>query len=834
MFSISSHGSPFRVAVASLLAGLWLAALPAAAQNQARQFVRAKFFGEAVAAPPRAYLLTYLKRGAIEKNRISGRALRIRDREYERGIAMPSPGEIQVILDAPASSFEAIVGTDSNDLGYYANQGRGGVEASVVVNGREAYRSPYLKEGVAGAPVKVDLGGAREFRLKLQAVGEKSRFHRAEWDQADWAMAKVRLAGGREVWLADLPVGPLERPPEPGLPFSFRYNGRPSTELLREWIGARSTRKLDAVRTEHTLAWSHPSTDLSVRAVVVEYADHPAVEWTLYFKNAGASRSALLENVQALDTRFARAGGGEFLLHHGLGSRTKPDDYAPQETPLPPKAEKTLASVGGRGSDGVLPYFNLAWPGRGVAIAVGWPGQWAARFLRDEGAAVSVRAGQELTRFRLEPGEEVRSPLIALVFYDGDWIAGQNRWRRWMVAHNLPRPGGKLHPPQIAESNGRHTVEMQEANEENQLRDLKRELDHGVPLDYWWMDAGWYPFASGWPDVGTWELDAKRFPRGFAPISKAAHERGVKIIVWFEPERVRPGTWLDTNHPEWLLKRASSANRLLNLGDHRARSWLTEHISRFIREQGVDLYRQDFNFEPLPYWREADAPDRQGVTEIKHVAGYLAYWDELRRRFPNMTIDTCASGGRRNDLETLRRAVPLWRSDMAYDPTAMQSITYGISLWIPYHGTGVNSVEPYIFRSQMAPGLALGLDAGNYRDGYARLKKLIAQWRGVSANYNGDYYPLTPYTLEETAWMAWQLDSPDKGEGVVQAFRRRESPFETARFRLRGLDPKASYAVVDADAAGETVASGAELMERGLTVTVPARPGAAVVSYRKR
>jgi alpha-galactosidase len=104
----------------------------------------------------------------------------------------------------------------------------------------------------------------------------------------------------------------------------------------------------------------------------------------------------------------------------------------------------------------------------------------------------------------------------------------------------------------------------------------------------------------------------------------------------------------------------------------------------------------------------------------------------------------------------------------------------------------------------------------------------------VSANYNGDYYPLTPYTLEETAWMAWQLDSPDKGEGVVQAFRRRESPFETARFRLRGLDPKASYAVVDADAAGETVASGAELMERGLTVTVPARPGAAVVSYRKR
>ena len=70
------------------------------------------------------------------------------------------------------------------------------------------------------------------------------------------------------------------------------------------------------------------------------------------------------------------------------------------------------------------------------------------------------------------------------------------------------------------------TIEMQEANEANQIRDLNRELDHGVPLDYWWMDAGWYPFTSGWPDVGTWEPDPARFPRGFAPISKLAHERG--------------------------------------------------------------------------------------------------------------------------------------------------------------------------------------------------------------------------------------------------------------------------------------------------------------------
>ena len=67
--------------------------------------------------------------------------------------------------------------------------------------------------------------------------------------------------------------------------------------------------------------------------------------------------------------------------------------------------------------------------------------------------------------------------------------------------------------------------------------------------------------------------------------------------------------------------------------------------------------------DPLSFWRDNDAEDRQGITEIRHVEGYLAYWDELRRRHPEMLIDTCASGGRRNDLETLRRAVPLLRSD---------------------------------------------------------------------------------------------------------------------------------------------------------------------------
>ena len=83
---------------------------------------------------------------------------------------------------------------------------------------------------------------------------------------------------------------------------------------------------------------------------------------------------------------------------------------------------------------------------------------------------------------------------------------------------------------------------------------------------------------------------------------------------------------------------------------------------------------------------------------------------ELRQRNPNIATDICAGGGGRNDLEGLRRAVPLWRSDYPFEPAAMQDQTYGMALWIPYFGTAVNSDDPYVFRSQMVPAVGIGVE----------------------------------------------------------------------------------------------------------------------------
>ena len=191
--------------------------------------------------------------------------------------------------------------------------------------------------------------------------------------------------------------------------------------------------------------------------------------------------------------------------------------------------------------------------------------------------------------------------------------------------------------------------EMVTADEACQFQFIDRYVEERIPLDYWWMDAGWYFNASGWPNTGTWEVDSNRFPRGLRSITDHAHEKGISSIVWFEPERVTPGTWLYDTHPEWLLG-ADGGQKLLNLGNPEARQWLVDHVDRLLTDQGIDLYRQDFNMDPLD----------TGATRIRPIVRELPKYVTLKGILPSGTnyapparlrIDTCASGGRRNDLE---------------------------------------------------------------------------------------------------------------------------------------------------------------------------------------
>jgi len=780
------------------------------------------------AEPARAGLVVVTNYGPVQQNGRDGQPLQIAGKPFRRGLYCHAVSKLLVRLPGPGKSFSATVGIDTN-----GNYGGGSAEFFVHLRGKQAFRSPVMHRGEPGVPVAVDLGGAREFVIAVGDGGDNINS-----DQASWADAKVVLADGRDVWLGDLPVLNVAAHPRQASapPFSFLYGERPSDELLGDWQFHERTEKLDAMRSRRTQTYTDPKTGLVVRAVIVEYADYPTVEWTLCFKNTGPGDSPILEAIRPLDTRFdcpGGVGGAEPVLHHFVGSICAPNDYQPLEAVLGPKAIKRITTQGGRPTNSDLPYFNLQ-TGRdgGVIAAIGWAGQWAADFLRDRDDAVRVCGGQELTRLKLHPGEEVRNPLIVLQFYQGDWHRAQNVWRAWMVAHNLPRPGGKPLAPQTAACNGNLYPGII-TNAAEEMHFLRRYLEEGIRPDYWWQDAGWYPCDGvGWPKTGTWEVEKKRWPKGIREVSDFCRARGIKTLVWFEPERVHAGTWLAEQHPEWIY--GGKAGGLLKLGEPACRQWLAGHIDRLMTAEGIDLYRQDFNIDPLPFWRAADAEDRQGMSEIRHVEGYLAYWDDLLRRRPGMLIDSCASGGRRNDLETLRRAVPLLRSDYLFEPVGEQNHTYGVSFWMPFNGTGFVEINKYLIRSQMSPEFTLGCDTRRKDLDYELLRKLVREWRQVAPCYLGDYWPLTAYSTANNVWMAWQFDRPDLGEGFVQAFRRAECPAASVRLKLRGLVPEARYRLLDFDVGKPWEATGRELGEQGIAIESADRPAAVILQYQLR
>ncbi len=638
----------------------------------------------------------------------------------------------------------------------------------------------------------------------------------------------------------------------PDPPFSFTLGGKPSAELLKVWKLHRSQRKLDDNRSELVIIGADPQSGLRVRCAAVEYHDFPAVEWTVYLKNDGKENTPLLEKVQGLDARFGRSGSGAFMLHGLRGDSCVAESYQPFAFPLDPGAVKhfsppvTGAHVSGKSSDGPngWPYFNLQNPEGGVIIAVGWPGQWEATFARDQRRGVRIVAGQQLTHLYLKPGEEIRTPLIALLFWQGtDFVRAQNLWRSWYVAHNLPRIRGKPQPP---------VSSIQVDGALASFPGVEAYLQAGVRPDVCWRDAGgdsshtWYPSTGGlyagkmaWLNTGTWEPDPVRYSQGFKPFSDKVRGLGMQFLLWFEPERVGdPHSWLGKNHPEWLLP-GNSHGSVLNEGHPEARKWLIDHVDTLIKSQGLDWYREDLNGSGYATaWRKNDPADRQGITENLHVQGHLAFWDELRRRNPSLHIDSCASGGRRNDLETMRRAVPLLRSDfqlrhMKRVVEGNQCHTYGLSFWLPWQGSGVYFIDTYSVRSFLLPGFDV-IPPGNWAQSEAAraaVKKAYAEDRGVARLMLGDYYPLTNYSLANDVWMAWQFDRPDLGEGMVQAFCRAENPDKSARFKLHGLDAAGSYEVENLDG-GKDTRTGRELMEQGLAVTARTHPAALVFAYK--
>ena len=626
------------------------------------------------------------------------------------------------------------------------------------------------------------------------------------------------------------------------IPLRFEYGERAIRGIPEEFSPSVSYRIL----TANTVQYIIDGTDahgLNIRAEYIEYRDYPVTEWVFYFTNKGASDTPILKNIRIEGEILCP----EPILEYGNGDTCAPDGYHFFTDTLENKIKLTPFS--GTSCQGAFPYMTLHGADREIRAAIGWPTKWAAEISKSE-RGVLFSCGQDRCATRLHAGETYRTPRLNLMAYttDGSIYRGINLWRGWYLKHILPRENGQPVPPKLClhyfQAEGK--PEFTGATEENQIHALKEYIRRGMKPDIWWVDAGWYPCDYDWPRTGTWHPDPERFPNGLAPLGEACDENGVQLMVWFEPERVRGGEELDREHPEWLLTkknadRAVDHNRLLDLGNPEALSWLIEHVDSIIKESHIKIYRQDFNFDPLPIWVANEADDRIGMLENLHAQGYLAYWDALLLRNPGLWIDSCASGGRRNDLESMRRAVTLHYTDVGYGNHPIKQKQHREMFeWIPYfrahnmnwdnaeNGTYVNGGRPtdrFAFHCALTPALTSMFTYDDTEENFAIGREMDEIWReAAELELSGDYYPISECHCDARDWYAMQFENTAEKRGFVQAIRNTLAEDESYTLTLPCLHEGATYTLTDRES-GEVLTLHSSELAAGFTFTLPKRTG---------
>jgi len=750
--------------------------------------------------------------------------LKIGHWDFKHGLGTHANSEIRLHLPPGAREFRSMVGLDNNfDTGGV----RGSVQFSVEITGKEVFRTPTLVGTNEPVEVKVPLpAGSSELTLKVDSTPDGPAF-----DQADWAEARILTAEGQVCWADTDRQGILAR----ALPFSFRYGGSSGVALLKDWPMAQRSSETSS-RVICDVSWTDPKSGLKVSATVTAFKRYPAVDWVVYFENTGSADTALIEDIQALDVRLRTGYFREPVrLHQLAGDVCGEGSFLPFETVVEPGKRLGIAPEGGRSSNGAFPFFNVQYREEGLLTAIGWSGEWRAAFERSQTGPTTLRAGCEKTALRLHPGERIRTPRILVLPWKGDRLAAHNRFRRLLLFEYVPHLNGRAVAMPVALQCFDRYVGTRAGwgTEREQLRAAQAAAELGC--DTHWLDAAW--FEGGFPHgVGNWYCPADRFPRGLKPLSEACHKLGLKFLVWFEPERVGANSEIARDYPEFVF--GGQGGGLFKLDDPKARAWLTDLLSRRITQFGIDIYRNDFNLDPLGYWRRADAPDRQGLTEIRYVEGQYALWDALLAQHPGLVIDNCASGGRRIDLETCHRSVPLWHSDTCCSPGHAdwnQSHVFGLSQYLPLFTACAWTPEAYDLRSAATAGVICQFGFLDQGFSVKAAREALAEVKANQKFWYGDFYPLSDCVLGPKALIAYQLHRSDLDAGLVLAFRRRECPYPVLQAGLHGLNGSAVYAlefIDDSHARQERTVSGKDL-ESDFELCLPRRGTSLLVRYRR-
>jgi alpha-galactosidase len=497
-------------------------------------------------------------------------------------------------------------------------------------------------------------------------------------------------------------------------------------------------------------------------------------------------------------------------------------------------------------SEATVPYFTVGDGRQRVFSGLVWSGAWVAAMQRD-GGALWVSFGMPHMSAFVRHNEPLEGPHA---FIGATWDTPGSEIAPLTDFIRQSRAGRAFHAWTTFNTWFVHGINIDESLIR---REMEVAAEAGVEL--FQVDAGWYPrsepkhaydFTNG---LGSWEVDAARFPSGLAALREQAHDLGLRFGLWVEPERVALSTvgapdlaqesFLATQDGAYDpgLAAEETPDAQICLAFPAARAWVQQRLFALLDEVRPDNLKWDFN-----RWVHCTRPDHGHPVNGGNYAHTRALYELLaavRARYPDMTIENCSGGGHRVDFAMARLTDTAWMDDRSAPSARVRHNLNGLlqAFPAPYLFSYVmGDVEepmrdavdmPMLVRSRM-PGV-VGVATDFWQLGEREFNELHQQLdlarRLRPLQMNAITHALTPQRSFSGEWEVIQQVT-DTGTMLVFAYSAAAS--DPITVQLRSVRPEAVYEIRSADHGVLGRVGGWDLIVNGLEIA-PAPETAAQV-----
>ena len=455
----------------------------------------------------------------------------------------------------------------------------------------------------------------------------------------------------------------------------------------------------------------------------------------------------------------------------------------------------------------------------------------------------------------LESKEVFRTPELALTFSDEGLSGASRNFHRWGRKYRLAH-GDKERKILLNSWEGVY-FDINEPGMDQMMADIA-----SMGGELFVMDDGWfgvkYPRLTDNCALGDWEVDRNKLPNGIGWLVEQAHKHGIKFGIWIEPEMTNTTSELYEKHPDWVLKAPErevitgrgGTQLVLDLGNPEVRDFVFGVVDDLLTENPeIDYIKWDANMPVSNHGSQYLPKDRQSHLYIEYHRGFAAVCDRIRAKYPDVTIQACASGGGRANWGVLPWFDEFWVSD---NTDALQRVymQWGTSYFFPAIAMASHiSATPNhtVFRTTslkyridvaMSGRLGMEIQPKNMSDAEKALcRKAISEYKEIRPVVQfGDIYRLvSPYDGHNMASMMYV--SPEKSEAVFYWWKT-ETFYDDhlPRVRMAGLDPSKTYKIRELNRIDNVPLpyeglsfSGKFLMENGLEI-----PLKHIVDYHKQ